>query len=135
MSDPRWPSLREAARRFLREDDCILSVEAININQAWSLIQSISDHIPSKTSLPNVIEGDFQIIGIADFGANEPDTKVCWVPLGNWPDFFEQVTDLLEAGYPGCIGVQVREQKVSGMRPLGEANLFAKKLPYFLQVL
>ena len=104
MNDPRWPSLREAARRFLREDGCILSVHATNTKDAWSLIQSISDHIPSKTSLPNVIEGDFQIIGMADFGADEPDMEVCWVPLCNWVDFFEQVTDLLEAGYPGCIG-------------------------------
>lgn len=104
MNDPRWPSLREAARRFLREDGCILSVDATNTKDAWSLIQLISDHIPSKTSLPNVIEGDFQIIGMADFGADEPDVEVCWVPLCNWADFFEQVTDLLEAGYPGCIG-------------------------------
>ena len=41
---------------------------------------------------------------MADFGADEPDMEVCWVPLCNWADFFEQVTDLLEAGYPGCIG-------------------------------
>lgn len=81
-----------------------MSVDVTNTKDAWSLIQSISDHIPSKTSLPKVIEGDFQIIGMADFGADEPDVEVCWVPLCNWADFFEQVTDLLEAGYPGCIG-------------------------------
>lgn len=81
-----------------------MSVDSTNIHEAWSLVQAISDNIPSKTSLPNVIEGDFQIIGIADFGADEPDGDVCWVPLCNWQDFFEQVTDLLEAGYPGCIG-------------------------------
>jgi len=104
MKDPRWPSLREAARRFLREDDCILSVPSKYSKEAWTLIQSISDHIPSKTSLPSVVEGEFKIIEMAYFGVEEPHDEICWVPLCNWTDFFEQVTDLLEAGYPGCIG-------------------------------
>ena len=104
MSDPRWQSLREAARRFLREDNCVLSVSSDNISEAWTLVQSISDHIPSKIILPSVIEGDFEIIDQAYFGPNEPATNICWVPHCNWIDFFEQVTDLLEAGYPGCIG-------------------------------
>jgi hypothetical protein len=104
MNDPRWPSLREAARRFLREDDCTLSVPSPFLDEAWKLVQSISDHIPSKTVLPVVIEGDFNIIDMAYFGPDEPGVEICWVPHCEWNDFSEQVIDLLEAGYPGCIG-------------------------------
>jgi hypothetical protein len=74
------------------------------MKDAWSLVQSISDHIPSKTILPNVVEGEFEIMDMAYFGPDEPEMSICWVPLCNWEDFFEQVIDLLEAGYPGCIG-------------------------------
>lgn len=104
ISDPRWPSLREAARRFLREDGCALSVPAKFQDEAWDLIQLISDHIPEKLSLPTVTIGELSGGEYFDMGKKEPRNHVCWVPKATWIDFKTQVVELLEAGYPGCIG-------------------------------
>ena len=104
MNDPRWQSLREAARRLLREDDCTLVVPSENIESAWEVVQLISDYVPSKLGLPKVIEGDLSVVGLAQIGGEEPSLDICWVPDCGWTDFYEQVVDLLEAGYPGCVG-------------------------------
>ena len=104
ISDPRWPSLREAARRFLRKEDCTLSVPAKFQDEAWDLIQLISDHIPEKLSLPTVTIGELSGGEYFDMGEKEPRNHVCWVPKATWIDFKTQVVELLEAGYPGCIG-------------------------------
>ena len=104
MNDPRWPSLREAARRFLREDGCTLSVPEGLEKDAWEIVQLIADHVPSKIDLPNVVTGELAVIGLAQIGGREPPIEVCWVPDCGWEEFSEQILDLLEAGYPGCIG-------------------------------
>ena len=104
MSDPRWPSLREAARRLLREDGCTLSVPSQNMDDARKIVQLISDFVPSKINLPTVVEGELGIIGLAQIGGNEPSPDICWVPKCGWKEFAEQIVYLLEAGYPGCVG-------------------------------
>ena len=104
ITDVRWPSLREAARRFLREDGCTLSVPQKYESRAWDLVQNISDKVPSKLDLPEVIVGELRVVGLAQIGGIKPKIEVCWVPESNFSDFEEQVLDLLEAGYPGCIG-------------------------------
>ena len=104
MTDPRWPSLREAARRFLREEWCTLSVPKQNISQAWDLVQAISDHVPERILLPEVVEGELAVVDLAKLGGTEPELNICWVPDCQWNDFYIQAIDLLEAGYPGCVG-------------------------------
>ena len=104
ITDVRWPSLREAARRFLREDGCTLSVPQEYEGRAWDLVQKISDKVPAKLDLPEVIIGELRVVGLAQIGGIMPEIEVCWVPDSNYSDFEEQVLDLLEAGYPGCIG-------------------------------
>ena len=104
MNDPRWPSLREAARRFLKAEGCKLSVPRIHTAKAWSLIQAISDQIPARLELPTVIEGEIEVQGLFRLGGDEPSLEICWVPECEWNDFNEQVLELLEAGYPGCVG-------------------------------
>ncbi len=104
MSDPRWPSLREAARRFLRIDGCTLSVPEGLEKDAWDIVQMIADNVPSKLDLPKVVNGELAIVGLAQIGGIEPPLDICWVPNCGWSEFAEQVLDLLEAGYPGCIG-------------------------------
>tara|TARA_B100001094_G_scaffold20385_1_gene17285 strand:- start:1940 stop:2335 length:396 start_codon:yes stop_codon:yes gene_type:complete len=104
MSDPRWLSLREAARRFLREEHCVIELPQKYIESGWEIVQAISDNIPSRTTFPEVMEGDFNIAGIAYFGKDQPSLQNCWVPNCTWDDFRIQVLDLLEAGYPGCVG-------------------------------
>ena len=104
ITDVRWPSLREAARRFLREDGCILSVPEKYEKEAWDLVQKISDFVPSKIDLPSVVIGDLSVLGLAKIGGKRPGLEICWVPNSCWSDFEEQVLDLLNAGYPGCVG-------------------------------
>ncbi len=104
MSDPRWPSLREAARRFLRIDGCTLSVPEGLEKNAWDIVQMIADNVPSKLDLPKVVNGELAIVGFAQIGGIEPPLDICWVPNCGWSEFAEQVLDLLDAGYPGCIG-------------------------------
>ncbi len=104
ITDVRWPSLREAARRFLREDGCILSVPEKYEKEAWDLVQKISDFVPSKIDLPSVVIGDLSVLGLAKIGGKRPGLEICWVPNSGWHDFEEQVLDLLNAGYPGCVG-------------------------------
>lgn len=104
ITDVRWPSLREAARRFLREDGCTLSVPQEYESRAWNLVQKISDKVPAKLDLPDVTIGELRVIGLAQIGGPKPEIDICWVPDSNFSEFEEQVLDLLEAGYPGCIG-------------------------------
>jgi len=104
MNNPRWPSLREAARRFLKAEGCELSVPNNITKQAWELVQKISDNIPARLNLPTVVEGEIQVEGLFQIGGVEPAMEICWVPDCAWDDFSEQVLELLEAGYPGCVG-------------------------------
>tara|TARA_B110001452_G_C15234531_1_gene427480 strand:+ start:1489 stop:1884 length:396 start_codon:yes stop_codon:yes gene_type:complete len=104
MNNPRWPSLREAARRFLKAEGCELSVPNTHTEQAWELVQAISDNIPARLNLPTVIEGEIQVEGLFKLGGEEPPLDICWVTECSWDDFNEQVLELLEAGYPGCVG-------------------------------
>ncbi|MAE38482.1 MAG: hypothetical protein CL969_02460, partial [Euryarchaeota archaeon] len=46
---------------------------------------------------------------LASVGGDEPDIAVCWIPIleeefeNVWDDFRQIISDLLIAGYPGCI--------------------------------
>ena len=107
MSDTRWASLREASRRFLKEEGVILEVPAEDKTAALHLVQSIADYIPSRLALPNIIQHDskFQTVqGLFQLGGPEPNVETCWIPGEVWNDFLESCLDLLEAGYPGCVG-------------------------------
>ena len=104
MTDARWPSLREAARRFLKSENCILSVKENDIESANVLIQAIADHIPARLVFPLLKIGSLSAEGIFQIGGEEPADTICWVPNCGWIDFEQQVLDLLEAGYPGCVG-------------------------------
>ncbi len=104
MTDVRWPSLREAARRFLKSESCILSVKEKDIESANILIQAIADHIPARLEFPLLKIGSLSAEGIFQIGGEEPADTICWVPRCGWTDFEQQVLDLLQAGYPGCVG-------------------------------
>ena len=72
---------------------------------AMTLVQSISNHIPSRLDLPKITEGRGEVRGMFRLGGEEPEISTCWVPGQHlWNDFVEVCADLLEAGYPGCEG-------------------------------
>ena len=104
MGDERWQSLREAARRFLKAEGCALQVSRENLVNAHKIVQAIADNIPSRINLPTISEGELGVAGLFQIGGDEPALQTCWVPDGTFEEFAEQVLDLLEAGYPGCVG-------------------------------
>tara|TARA_B100000941_G_scaffold44239_2_gene27234 strand:- start:4279 stop:4692 length:414 start_codon:yes stop_codon:yes gene_type:complete len=120
ITDVRWPSLRESARRFLTATNTVLFVPIEVVTEAHRLVQTIADNLPSKLDLPKVRAGDFSVEGLASFGKIEPELDICWVPGCKWNDFFTTVIQLLDAGYPGCIGC-------GGVNPDEEWNEAARR--------
>ena len=105
MDDSRWPSLREAARRFLKSEKIVLSVPAYDRFSAMGLVQSIADNIPARLTLPTITDGLHGVEGLFQLGGVEPNLETCWVPGNNlWSDFIVNCVELLEAGYRGCEG-------------------------------
>ena len=115
-----WPAVREAARRILREDSLIIRTPVRFVEDLDRLILLMGDAQPSRLSFPSVIEVNAPWIDVeqrneaptesthlARLGPKEPGVDVCWIPLATddaWAAIFEACEDLLEAGYPGCVG-------------------------------
>lgn len=118
MNHPLWPVVREAARRIVRLEN--LEIYAPNefresINE---LSSKISDHIPQRANFPKHVEDKENNIKIYDCSKKvpkliievslvEPDMDVCWVKMiaeVGFTAIIDSCLQLLEAGYPGCIG-------------------------------
>ena len=118
MNHPLWPVVREAARRIVRLEN--LEIYAPNefresINE---LSSKISDHIPQRANFPKHVVDKENNIKIYDYckkvpkliievGLAEPEMDVCWVKMTSEVGFtaiIDSCLQLLEAGYPGCIG-------------------------------
>ena len=84
----------------------------------YELSNKISDHLPQRTTFPQHVtcnqntirvfdkSGDTNTL-IIEIGNNEPNIKVCWVQMTGEMGFaavMESCLQLLNAGYPGCIG-------------------------------
>jgi hypothetical protein len=119
---PLWVSLREAARRFIREEDIVIWVDEKDVTTANGLVSFMVEKLPARLSLPVVaVNGhkgpkSISLLPIEIFSNNQliarlsgppPQTSTCWVPgdyAELWVVFVEHVEDLLDAGYPGCVG-------------------------------
>ena len=115
-----WPAVREAARRILREDSLIIRTPVRFIEDLQRLNLMMGDAQPSRLSFPAVVEVNTPSIDVKQgieasaenthlvrLGLEEPPVDVCWIPLDTddaWAAIFEACEDLLEAGYPGCVG-------------------------------
>lgn len=115
-----WPAVREAARRLLREDSLIIRTPARFVKEIDRLVLMMGDAQPSRLSFPFLIEAEIPSIDleqekdgttkprhIVRLGPEEPAIDVCWIPLETddaWAAIFDACEDLLEAGYPGCVG-------------------------------
>ena len=120
IDDQLWPAVREAARRILREDSLTIRTPSQFLEEIDRLILMMGDAQPSRLSFPAVIGVDAPSIDIEQeidgtekrghivrLGPEEPAIDVCWIPLETndaWAAIFEACEDLLEAGYPGCVG-------------------------------
>jgi len=113
----RRASLSEAARRLLRREGCTIEVPDKFASQANALALHISDSLPSLLREPEVwteIDWNYVCISrkgdlIARIGGPEPSLDVCWISIVEtelddmWDEFRQIISDLLIAGYPGCI--------------------------------
>ena len=116
ITDPRWPAVREIARTVLRTEALVVK------GPAWlePLIHRINvllgDVQPSRTEFPEFLletENKISLLvkhanrPLAQCGRQEPSIEVVWLPMdteGGWTSISAVVTELLEAGYPGCLG-------------------------------
>ena len=116
--DPKTPCIAEAARRLLRTEGCTLEVNPALTDSANELALHISDSLPSLIREPEIVTRpglDRVLIRsgksrLAQLAGAEPEMEFCWVPdTGEglhklWLRFVQDVSDLLAAGYPGCLG-------------------------------
>jgi hypothetical protein len=107
--DGKAPCIAEAARRLLRSENTILSVPSDLFVEAQALSLAISDGIPKMIREPTVVEGGPAIVieGLAQLAGEAPGLDICWVPGSSeelWTRWIRQVSDLISAGYPGCVG-------------------------------
>jgi hypothetical protein len=77
--------------------------------EAQALSLAISDGIPKMIREPTVVEGGPAIVieGLAQLAGEAPGIEICWVPGSSeelWARWIRQVSDLIAAGYPGCVG-------------------------------
>ena len=105
-------------RRMVRIENLEIWAEQQFSADIYELSNKISDHLPQRTTFPQHVtcnqntirvfdkSGDTNTL-IIEIGNNEPDIKVCWVQMTGDIGFaavMESCLQLLNAGYPGCIG-------------------------------
>ena len=118
MNHPMWPVVRESARRILR-NNAVSIVSRMDLNhEVIALSNIISENIPERITFPEYINSDIENIQvfcendkkqilIVQIGGFEPSEDVCWVNLDlayGFKSILHSCVELLEAGYPGCIG-------------------------------
>ena len=120
MDNDLWPVVRESARRVLRLENILIKLPHELKSTFQKLCDEISNHIPSRLVFPKAEFGEFLSIEIkllepeidltetiVVIGMIEPDDNVCWIEgeiFQGWKWLLESCHDLLEAGYPGCVG-------------------------------
>ena len=118
MNHPLWPVVREAARRIVRLENLTIYADEKFEKSINQLSSKISDHIPQRTNFPKHVVSEEDTIQIyektesinkliIEISMIEPDIDICWVQMTEEAGFtaiIESCLQLLEAGYPGCIG-------------------------------
>jgi hypothetical protein len=110
---PAWGAVREAARRLLRSDRIELHLPYDCVEQGVRLINHIMENNPRQVDIPTVREDDEPSI------QSDGRLLVSWSDgrsLGTllfpaegafaatMPHVLTMAHDLVEAGYPGCLG-------------------------------
>lgn len=116
ITDPRWPAARELSRMILRTEELTIIGPQWLREHVELLIVRLGDVQPSRTSFPGFMPGDFDEIRVcsplptktmAVCGITEPPIDVLWLSMGvdeAWECIRSITDDLLNAGYPGCLG-------------------------------
>ena len=116
ITDPRWPAVRELARTLLRTEGLMIQ------GPSWlePLIHQLNVHLgdvqPSRTRFSKFDPGEGNKIflclqekkqTLAQCSEEEPPLEVVWLPMdaeSGWAAISTVTNDLLNAGYPGCLG-------------------------------
>jgi len=115
ISDPLWPAVREVARMLLREEDVVVRAPAEYKPSFDQLCLHMADCMPARTTLPIFYEHHDDVVTIesttsflfAQCGGLAPSLDVIWLPgdsAASWGAIHDMCAELLDAGYPGCIG-------------------------------
>ena len=118
MNHPLWPVVRESARRVVRIEKISITAPDEYTSDINHLSGLIGDHIPQRSTFPVHSKVEREEIWIYDdtrvqshpiiyIGNTEPQIDVCWIELPIKDGFnaiMESCEQLLNAGYPGCVG-------------------------------
>ncbi len=116
ITDPRWPAARELSRIILRTDDLLIQGPSWLKEHVQRLSIQLGDVQPSRTSFPTFglnttdeihITASTSERALAVCGLTEPSIDVLWFPMtakDAWGIIASMTSDLLDAGYPGCLG-------------------------------
>ena len=116
ITDPRWPAVRELARIVLRTEELRVVGPAWMEGEVNDLALRLADVQPARTTFPLYHSVDDQRIGFlqpateVELGAcslDEPSQETVWLPMNpvdGWRAIADVARDLLDAGYPGCLG-------------------------------
>ena len=116
ITDPRWPAARELSRIILRTDGLTIHGPSWMKELVHELSIRLGDVQPSRVSFPTFCHHERDEIlvctaspsqTLAICGPNEPSIDILWFPMNPieaWETIASMTDDLLEAGYPGCLG-------------------------------
>lgn len=118
ITHPLWPAVREFGRRLLREEGLVLSVSEDRTHEVNQLLLAMADLQPERLVFPVVngrettgltlhrLDGDVEVL-VGQSSVVEPPMSVLWLPMEAneaLDSILEASRDLLQAGYPGCVG-------------------------------
>ena len=118
MNHPLWPVVRESARRTVRIERISIHAPEMFSSEVLHLADLIGDNIPQRISFPEFKNHKPEEIWIYEhtnhdskpivyIGDIEPPIDTCWIEMTIVQGFtalMESCEQLLNAGYPGCIG-------------------------------
>ena len=116
ITDPRWPAARELSRMILRTDGITIHGPSWMKEHVQDLGIRLGDAQPARTMFPAFSSHERDEIVVATTppvqtlalcGVTEPSIDILWLPMSAreaWQTIASMTTDLLDAGYPGCLG-------------------------------
>ena len=120
ITDPAWPAVQEAARMMLREDVASIMAPKEVHDALRELVLKMGDSMAARQQFPMVANVEQDVVMITPRVQSEPNPKMycglenmtqypetLWIPHAAsalMETLIQTMHDLLEAGYPGCLG-------------------------------
>jgi len=142
ITDRRWPAVREAARRLVREANIVVRGPVWLEEELHELSVHMGDRLPSRTAFPTWLASPQEQLAMFDGETNrvlvqcssaEPPEDVVWIPLDSseaWHAIKATALDLIDAGYPGCIGCAGAEDEQPWDERTSRENLSNEELSH-----